>query len=236
MSPRRKSRNDVDFDRQFRLGFKRLTQLGIEDYGLRAGYDLYFHDFSEFEEFSKSVLGRIVFTDVDARFYRKKKYRSRQTGRDIEADISIEFSIGDLKYITIVECKYQRRAIEISKIRELIQKKNEIGAHKAVLISNAGFQGGAVSLAKSAGVALLRLGVTSDKRFSIRYISCNPMGPPPYWGIIQNLSDLSIPSPEKSVFGDIFPDVSYLARALFTEAKRDKRRSSLRRVIKLRHH
>ena len=236
MSPRRKSRNDVDFDRQFRLGFKRLTQLGIEDYGFGAGYDLHFLDFSEFEEFSKSVLGRIVFTDVDARFYRKKKYRSRQTGRDIEADISIEFSIGDLKYITIVECKYQKRAIEISKIRELIQKKNEIGAHKAVLISNAGFQGGAVSLARSAGVALLRLGVTSDKRLSIRYVSCNIMGPPPYWGIIQNLSDLSIPSPEKSIFGDILPDVNYLVRALFTEAKREKRCSKLKRPFKLQHH
>ena len=57
-------------------------------------------------------------------------------------------------WVKVIECKKQSRSIEREIVATLDGKLRSIGAQKGILISTAGFQGGAVQYAKIHGIAL----------------------------------------------------------------------------------
>jgi hypothetical protein len=89
----------------------------------------------DFETFVQSLLSELMLANLGAGIFRSKTYRSALTGRDLEADVSIEFSVAGVTYISLIECKFQKRKVEVSVVRDLKQRLDEIGAHKGIIIS-----------------------------------------------------------------------------------------------------
>ena len=65
-----------------------------------------------------------------------------------------EYTALGAKNTVLIECKKQSRSIEREIVATLDGKLRSIGAQKGILISTAGFQGGAVQYAKIHGIAL----------------------------------------------------------------------------------
>jgi len=61
----------------------------------------------------------------------------------------------NIKYVNIADAKWRGSdKVPINKVRELEQVKNDINAHKAMMITNADFTDGARSFAENKGIAL----------------------------------------------------------------------------------
>ena len=89
------------------------------------------------------------------RIFRNKRYVGSKDPIEYEIDISMEMSLSPgLRPLFIVECKAHRRPVERSVIQQFIQVRDDISAHKAVIVSLHRFNEGAVRLAQKAGVAL----------------------------------------------------------------------------------
>lgn len=71
-------------------------------------------------------------------------------------DITTRFTVGGVSYLTLVECKAQRRNVERAEVIELHGKLQALGAHKGILFATSGFQLGAVEYAKAHGIALAK--------------------------------------------------------------------------------
>ena len=71
-----------------------------------------------------------------------------------QIDVLAEYTALGVKNTVIVECKKQSRSVEREIVAALDRKLQSIGAQKGILISTAGFQGGAVQYAKIHGIAL----------------------------------------------------------------------------------
>ncbi|MGH9822444.1 MAG: restriction endonuclease [Blastocatellia bacterium] len=86
------------------------------------------------------------------------RQRNKFTGRSgqvHEIDVSVEFTMSGLTFITLIECKHWQRPVGIEEVMVLKQRLEDIGAQKGVLVSSRGFQKGAVVFAKSHGIALV---------------------------------------------------------------------------------
>lgn len=60
------------------------------------------------------------------------------------------------KYLTIIECKYRTSApVDQQELQNLAFVKDNIRAHKAIMVTNRGFTGGAKAVAESQEIALL---------------------------------------------------------------------------------
>ncbi len=92
------------------------------------------------QEFSMKHLERIPGTDGDYIF-----------------DLTVRFSALGAQFVTLVECKNLQRRVERSDLLELQQKKLSVGAHKAMVVSAAGFQEGAHEFARVHGIALVTI-------------------------------------------------------------------------------
>lgn len=65
-----------------------------------------------------------------------------------QIDVAIRADIAGYKCLVIVECKDYSRPVEIGKVDELIGKMDDVGAVKAVLVSDSGFTEGALKRAQ----------------------------------------------------------------------------------------
>jgi hypothetical protein len=74
-----------------------------------------------------------------------------------EFDVAIRFQSGLHEYLTVVECKDFNKKVPVEKVEAFITKSRGVLAHKAVMASSAGFQSGAIEVAKKHGIKLLTL-------------------------------------------------------------------------------
>jgi hypothetical protein len=84
------------------------------------------------------------------------------SGENYNIDLSYEFNIGEAKYLNIIECKCWRKPVERDHILALDNKKNMIGAHKAIAVSLCGFQRGAIKVALEKGIGLYKIETSGD--------------------------------------------------------------------------
>lgn len=71
-------------------------------------------------------------------------------------DILVRMTLFEGATVSIlVECKHQARPVERDEILILEGKLRDVGAHKGMLFSTAGFQEGAIKLAAARGIATL---------------------------------------------------------------------------------
>ena len=97
-----------------------------------------------------------------AKVIKKPRYYSKLRESFIVFDVSIEvwpFENGTRPtLIWIWECKdYPDRNVSVEEVEEFHEKLGQVGAHKGTITSRHGFAKGAITLAKSYGIALMTL-------------------------------------------------------------------------------
>jgi len=76
---------------------------------------------------------------------------------DYQLDGLIEFTLMNVRFKVIIECKRYKNKVKRELVAVLHSKMNSIGAQKGIMISTSGFQYGAVQYAKAHGIALIQI-------------------------------------------------------------------------------
>lgn len=122
---------------------------------------------NEFEDriycfFKKEIdSGQFWAKPESCKLFRKKGYHSKDREALIIFDVSVEiFLPGSEEYSCLVlfECKNYTHSVPVNDVEEFFQKVQQVGAanSKSVLASNAAFQSGTRTFAKSKGIGLFR--------------------------------------------------------------------------------
>lgn len=90
---------------------------------------------------------------------------------DYDLDATVRFSFLGMDYLTLVEAKCYSHPIKRELVQVLHQKMQSVGAQKAVMISTAPFQRGAIEFAKAHGIALV---MVSEGRFTFETRAAGP--------------------------------------------------------------
>jgi len=106
--------------------------------------------------------GDFYLNSRSSKIFKKKKYYSAARNDTITVDISIESYIGDTDVyssLTIIECKDYSKNVPVDDIEEFCYKLNQIGEQntKGFVVTNSSFQSGAINIAKSKGLGLVRI-------------------------------------------------------------------------------
>lgn len=86
-------------------------------------------------------------------------------------DATARFEIGGLGFLTVIEAKRHANPIKREQVQVLHAKARSVGAHKAVMISTAKYQSGALRFAQVHGIALLSV---TEGRFLIETRAVEP--------------------------------------------------------------
>jgi Restriction endonuclease len=109
--------------------------------------------FDEFERFVTELLG---VTGRDLEDFRVTPHEIiRGVDGEYDFDITVRFRVLGLEFLVIGEAKRHANSIKRELVQVLHDKATSVGAHKAVLISTAPFQRGAIKYAKVHGIALV---------------------------------------------------------------------------------
>jgi hypothetical protein len=71
-------------------------------------------------------------------------------------DVVVRFKLGTLNYLVLVEVKNRIRKAQAEDLDAFVTKAHDQNANKAVFVTAAGFQEGAVAVAKRHGIDLFR--------------------------------------------------------------------------------
>ncbi len=72
-------------------------------------------------------------------------------------DVTVRFRLLGAEYLTLFECKRDASPVKREDVQVLHDKLRSTGAHKGVVVAASGFQSGALSYAKTHGIACVRL-------------------------------------------------------------------------------
>lgn len=98
--------------------------------------------------------------------------RESADGIRCKLDALVTVRMAGMEYVTVVECKHQRRRVEGEEVDILAAKVERYG-HKGLLVSTGGFQRGAVQRAKARKIALVHMTAGGPK-----YLARNKGGVP----------------------------------------------------------
>jgi restriction system protein len=107
----------------------------------------------EYEDFLADLYGQLS-KGLPAEVFLRRKY-SGASGQLYEIDLSIEFLLLGVRYLTLVEAKHYLNRIAVGEVLEFSAKLTDIGAHKGIMVTTSGFQVGAQVIASSRGIALV---------------------------------------------------------------------------------
>ncbi len=93
------------------------------------------------------------FKEIPHKTYKRKKYKGR-SGNSYEIDLSIELTIQGMNMIIVIECKQHKRKIGSDVVRQFLSLIDDIKANKGLIVSEQGFQRGAIKLANHHSIAL----------------------------------------------------------------------------------
>lgn len=77
-------------------------------------------------------------------------------------DVVLRFSIGSYRYLTVIECKDQKRSVSVDEVEAFVTKSRDAGADKAVLVSSSGYQEGAFQVAERHHIELFGLSFVKE--------------------------------------------------------------------------
>ena len=105
--------------------------------------------------------GRLGFHDANSRIRGSPKYYSADRGSDISFDLSIEVSMSgseSVSYLVLVECKDYSGSVPVDDLEEFNSKVVQVSGLnvKAIFISTAPLQAGALNYARSRKIAVAR--------------------------------------------------------------------------------
>src|SRR5205085_5067636 len=109
---------------------------------------------SEYEEYVAELVRQLEFCR-NAKISRNRKFQGKRQPGQYEIDIAVEITFSEAIYfLMLIECKYWTRVVDRPVVQKLAQTRDAIAAHKAVIVSPAGFSSEAVDVAKALGIAL----------------------------------------------------------------------------------
>jgi hypothetical protein len=114
---------------------------------------------AQFEEFVADLLATTRPFVQGLRVTLHDKIESADGTYDFDA--TIRFCLGGMNFLVIVEAKRYKNSIKRELVQVLDSKRQSVGAQKAVMISTAPYQSGALKFAKHHGVTLVT--VTEDR-------------------------------------------------------------------------
>lgn len=112
---------------------------------------------TDFEVFCMKTLEAYAEREKLPNFTIKHDQKVETYDGTYQIDVLAEYIALGTKNTVLIECKKQSRSIEREIVATLDGKLRSIGAQKGILISTAGFQGGAVQYAKIHGIALWQI-------------------------------------------------------------------------------
>ena len=83
--------------------------------------------------------------------------RWNETLNGRQFDVVVRFQMGTLRYLVLIEVKNRKRPASVSDLEAFVVKAGDQRANKAVFVTAAGFQSGAVSVAQNHGIDLFTL-------------------------------------------------------------------------------
>ncbi len=106
------------------------------------------------------------------KLFRKKGYYSKDRGKEIVFDVSIEVYLpGEKEYssLVLIECKKYTHSVPVDDAEEFFAKVQQVAAAnaKAIIASTASFQSGTLAYAKSKGMGLLRYFGSSNFKWEL---------------------------------------------------------------------
>jgi len=109
----------------------------------------------EFEEFAATLFksGAAEAGATDIRVQLHEVIEGADGSYDFDA--TVRYELAGMDFLVLVEAKAHRHPIKRELVQVLHQKLQSVGAHKAVLISTAPFQSGALGFALAHGIALV---------------------------------------------------------------------------------
>jgi hypothetical protein len=78
-------------------------------------------------------------------------------GIEHSVDLSYEFIVDGIKYLNIVECKHWNKKVTREVVKAFKSVRDDLRAHRAIMVTNHGYQSGAVEYAQKHGIALIKL-------------------------------------------------------------------------------
>jgi len=111
---------------------------------------------TEYEILVRDIHAALVASDCveNVNVSHNKKIKGR-SGATHQVDVYWEFKVGGVKYKTCIECKHYNRRVEKSDVASFITTLDDIGNVTGIFATTAGYQSGAMLLAKERGVRLV---------------------------------------------------------------------------------
>ena len=125
-------------------------------------------ELSVFNLFKSEIAADRFFAKSECcKIFRRKGYYSKDRGKKIKFDISIEISLpGSDRYsfLILIECKNYKHSVPVDDAEEFFAKVQQISGCnvKGIIASTSGFQEGALAYSKSKGIGALRYFANSD--------------------------------------------------------------------------
>ena len=136
---------------------------------------------SEYEDFVKQWFDR-EFGEIQSY---ESEIRTRKCSYDgeYEIDIYATFSIANLKFTLLVECKRHTNKIKREVAQVLYSKMRSLGASKAVICATSGFQKGTLQYCKNHGIACIKMVPGESTFHACSKVTSIPYDPSKVWGI-----------------------------------------------------
>lgn len=109
------------------------------------------------EYLERVVAGIMAITSADA------DVRWNEVINDRQFDVTMRFRIGPLAYLVLIEVKNRSRKASVADLDAFVTKARDQNANKAVFVTAAGFQSGALAVAERHGVDLFTVTFEQDE-------------------------------------------------------------------------
>lgn len=95
---------------------------------------------------------------------------------EFDFDATVRYEVAGMAFLVLVEAKLHKDPIKREMVQVLHQKLQSVGAQKAVLVSTAPFQSGALTFALKHGISLVTV---TEGRFTFAVRGATPQSAPP---------------------------------------------------------
>jgi hypothetical protein len=119
---------------------------------------------TEFEKITQQLFSERLKKEFGYKIpvHHQQKYTS-SAGNAYKIDLSYTFTLFDIKYLTLIECKYWNHSVTREKVGYFKSILDELKVHKGIIVTTKGFQSGAITYAQSQNIGLVK--ITNDKYF-----------------------------------------------------------------------
>lgn len=104
--------------------------------------------------FERVIAGVQKLADFGATVIHNDRIKGMATHRMRQIDVSVRFKKAQSEYLLIVECKRSKRKVSIDKVEAFITKMHDVGADRALMVTNTGYQTGAIEAARAHNIDL----------------------------------------------------------------------------------